>query len=288
MNSQQPASARGESFYGRRDETKMPVQRRKSSWPPVRRRSSAYDRYLTDIRDMICARCGGTRIPNKNINCTCQGSKGKGEARTNRENQLDSAWTNVCDRVSVFTCVCVWPRMYMYTLSLSLSLSTRHNLKGLGWLLPHECKRAKREYFSAARGREKRRGGEGMSSSSFRGKRRSRRGRRWRRRRSRRRRRKLLGEHSRQTPPVVLSADEDGWRLSSTARERKRKCCSSLRGFQAQLERTKSSAKGRRETLRTCPLSSSLFVFLSPSGLRSQINNIPISSVFFITFNHFA
>ncbi|CAD1479953.1 unnamed protein product, partial [Heterotrigona itama] len=35
MNSQQPASARGESFYGRRDETKMPVQRRKSSWPPV-------------------------------------------------------------------------------------------------------------------------------------------------------------------------------------------------------------------------------------------------------------
>lgn len=132
----------------------MPVQRRKSSWPPVRRRSSAYDRYLTDIRDMICARCGGTRIPNKNINCTCQGSKGKGEARTNRENQLDSAWT----QPSVTACLraggYVSKRVCICTLSLSLSLS-RHNLKGLGWLLPHECKRAKREYFSAVRGREK-------------------------------------------------------------------------------------------------------------------------------------
>lgn len=102
------------------DETKMSVQRRKSSRPPVRRRSSAYDRYLTDIRDMICARCGGTRIPNKNINCTCQGSKGKGEeARTYTENQLDSVWKQrLGPRVRVCIGVCVLATyMCMHTLS---------------------------------------------------------------------------------------------------------------------------------------------------------------------------
>ena len=34
--------------------------------------------------------------------------------------------------------------------------------------------------------------------------------------------RKLLGEHSRQTPPVALSADEDGWRFYSRGRENAR------------------------------------------------------------------
>lgn len=32
----------------------------------------------------------------------------------------------------------------------------------------------------------------------------------------------LLGEHSRQTPPVALSADEDGWRFCSGERWRDR------------------------------------------------------------------
>lgn len=148
--------------------------------------------------------------------------------------------------------------------------------------MPHECKRAKGEYFRVVRGREKRRGGEGMSSSEKRRSRRKSRRRRWSTRRSRRRRRKLLGEHSRQTPPVALSADEDGWRLSPPQRERKRRFCS-LGGFQALLDRTKRTkrAKGRRETLGTCPALLLLFLSLSLSlGLRSQINNIPISSVF--------
>lgn len=88
------SGARVESFRRGASKQKYLSQRAKTqakraerSWPAVRWRSSAYDRYRTDIRDMICARCGGTRIPNKNINCARGGSKGKGEQLRNTESR---------------------------------------------------------------------------------------------------------------------------------------------------------------------------------------------------------
>lgn len=38
---------------------------------------SACDRYLNNIRDMIC----GVRIPNKNINCSCERAREKQKKR---------------------------------------------------------------------------------------------------------------------------------------------------------------------------------------------------------------
>lgn len=89
-----------ETFYTAQKQKSLSNEE-KASRPPVRRRSSAYDRYLTDIRDMICARCGGTRIPNKNINCTCQGSEGRRAARRERERDRERRPTGLSTRTHV-------------------------------------------------------------------------------------------------------------------------------------------------------------------------------------------
>lgn len=147
-----------ETFYSAQKQKSLSNEE-KAFRPPVRRRSSAYDRYLTDIRDMICARCGGTRIPNKNINCTCQGSEGRRAARGEREreiekdDQLDSR-----QGPTWYECACVYAHIHR--------LTRQCNLKRVRLAVATRVQEGKTRIFQSGgvRGREKRRRG-GMRGS---------------------------------------------------------------------------------------------------------------------------